>query len=319
MFEKGLKMTKKNKKISKFWRLHSISFKLRKISWIRTLKQRIIHWICCPVTLLKQINASCSRKYSSISTPFIKIQIFSVFRFPCSLCTIFENFWGKESSKYLNGDELAMQYATLQKWPWCPGNGNKSNFNVSYSKRNIILWRKLYLVSSIWKIGKGNTLFLNVLSVSRTKRLTCTNQQNWEMNIKLFTNIIKQFRDSKLNRKQNVFLCLFRSIKISTVLGIEPRPVEYRPCILPLSQAALLLVLFNSGILWTQHIQSSNFLRNFNHQQTDALSSRLFEGQLQFYVRKSLKMSPKSIFFEISNFGSCLTYYWTFIKSYQYL
>ena len=34
------------------------------------------------------------------------------------------------------------------------------------------------------------------------------------MNIKLFANIIKQFRDSKLNRKQNIILYFLEALKI---------------------------------------------------------------------------------------------------------
>ena len=48
----------------------------------------------------------------------------------------------------------------------------------------------------------------------------------------------------------------FQNIKYFACPGIEPTPVKYRPCILPLSQAALIFICFKLTILLPQHPQA---------------------------------------------------------------
>ena len=69
------------------------------------------------------------------------------------------------------------------------------------------------------------------------------------MNIKLFTNIIKQFRDSKFRLifEKSIFTFL-RFHKGRSISGFEPTPVEYRPYTLPLCYGCLKSIQFNLQI-----------------------------------------------------------------------
>ena len=86
---------------------------------------------------------------------------------------------------------------------------------------------------------------LKLLLLTAKSKLDHTNFKNdsfYDMNSKAFSRVV-------LPKSEKCF----QNIKYFACPGIEPTPVKYRPCILPLSQAALIFICFKLMILLPQH------------------------------------------------------------------
>ena len=86
---------------------------------------------------------------------------------------------------------------------------------------------------------------MKLLLLTAKSKLDHTNIKNdsfYDMNSKAFSRVF-------LSKSEKYFYI----IKYFTCPGIEPTPVKYRPCILPLSQPVLIFVCFKLTILLPQH------------------------------------------------------------------
>ena len=109
--------------------------------------------------------------------------------------------------------------------------------------------KELKIVLSI-KIKNTNESWGKLLLLTAKSKLDHTNIKNdsfYDMNSKAFSRVFLPTSEK-----------YFQNIKYFTCPWIEPTPVKYRPCILPLSQPVLKFICVKITILLTQHTLKTN-------------------------------------------------------------